>query len=230
MVAALAFMIAVALTPANAATVFAIDALVVLVVATLASIPATFIARRALVAVPFLIATVFLPFVSTGPRTEVLGVAVSAEGLEAAGGIAAKALLGTLTAIVLTATTEAPDLLRGLRRLRVPATLVSIAGFALRYLDTLANQLTNMRIAMTARGYVPRGIWDARPIANSAGTLFVRSYEQGERAHQAMLARGFTGSMPDTEHRSASAGDWFRAMVAPAIAATALAVVLWHPW
>lgn len=224
------FMVAVALTPRGAGIIFGIDALVVLGVAALASIPATFVARRALVALPFLSATVFLPFVSSGERTEVLGVAVSAVGLEAAGGIAAKALLGTLTAIVLTATTEAPELLRGLRRLRVPATLVAIAGFALRYLDTLANQLTNMRIAMTSRGYEPRGLWNARPIANSAGTLFVRSYEQGERAHQAMVSRGFTGSMPDTDHRSATATDWLRAVSAPIVAVAALILAFWQSW
>ena len=26
--------------------------------------------------------------------------------------------------------------------------------------------------------------------------MFIRSYERGERIHQAMLARGFTGTMP----------------------------------
>ena len=58
-----------------------------------------------------------------------------------------------------------------------------------------------MRVAMTARGYDPRWISQARPIASSAGALFVRSYERGERVHAAMLARGFTGEMPapDTE-------------------------------
>ncbi|HRE03653.1 MAG TPA: CbiQ family ECF transporter T component, partial [Ilumatobacteraceae bacterium] len=45
----------------------------------------------------------------------------------------------------------------------------------------------------------PRWLWQARPIAASLGTLFVRSYEHGERVHLAMLSRGFTGSMPSLD-------------------------------
>ena len=37
------------------------------------------------------------------------------------------------------------------------------------------------------------GRWSAR----SAGALFIRSYERGERVHLAMLSRGYTGRMPD---------------------------------
>ena len=34
-------------------------------------------------------------------------------------------------------------------------------------------------------------------LARSAGALFIRSYERGERVHLAMLSRGYTGRMPD---------------------------------
>ena len=49
---------------------------------------------------------------------------------------------------------------------------------------------------MTARGHDARWFWQARPLATSAGAMFIRAYERGERIHHAMLARGFTGSMP----------------------------------
>jgi len=32
-------------------------------------------------------------------------------------------------------------------------------------------------------------------VARSAGALFIRSYERGERVHLAMLSRGYTGSL-----------------------------------
>ena len=64
---------------------------------------------------------------------------------------------------------------------------------------------------MTARCHDPRWLWQARPLASSVGVLFVRSYERGERVHQAMLARGFTGTMPDLDDRHATAGDWLAA-------------------
>jgi cobalt/nickel transport system permease protein len=98
--------------------------------------------------------------------------------------------------ILLTATTEITDIFRGLSVLRVPALFTSIAGFMIRYLELIAGELARMRIAMTARGYDPKWISQARPIATAAGALFVRSYERGERIHAAMLARGFTGVMP----------------------------------
>ena len=33
-------------------------------------------------------------------------------------------------------------------------------------------------------------------LARSAGALFIRSFERGERVHLAMLSRGYTGRMP----------------------------------
>ena len=35
-------------------------------------------------------------------------------------------------------------------------------------------------------------------LARSIGSLFIRSYERGERVHLAMLSRGSTGRMPPT--------------------------------
>ena len=36
-------------------------------------------------------------------------------------------------------------------------------------------------------------------LARSAGVLFIRSYERGERVHLAMLSRGYTGTLPRTD-------------------------------
>ena len=61
-----------------------------------------------------------LPFVAHGPRTEVLGLALSESGLLAAWGLLAKGTLGVLASLTLAATTEPQDLLAGLERLRLP--------------------------------------------------------------------------------------------------------------
>jgi cobalt/nickel transport system permease protein len=50
-----------------------------------------------------------------------------------------------------------------------------------------------------------------RGMAASAGTLFVRSYERGERVYLAMLARGYEGTMPVLEGRRRTAADWWAA-------------------
>jgi cobalt/nickel transport system permease protein len=94
--------------------------------------------------------------------------------------------------------------------------LISIVAFMIRYLDLLVAQLGRMRTAMVARAHDPRWLWQAKPIASSAGALFVRSYERGERVHQAMLARGYTGVMPDLVEQSRPRSDWWAAIIVPA--------------
>jgi cobalt/nickel transport system permease protein len=191
------FALAVALTPRRAWPAFAIDAVVLGAVVATARLPIRTVLVRLVAVVPFVSFATLVPFLSDGPEVEVLGVAVSGDGLWAAFGIVAKALLGAAASIVLAATTPIPDLIRGLGRLRVPVVLIGIATFMFRYLDLIADQMRRMRTAMAARGHDARWLWQARPIAASAGALFVRSYERGERVHLAMVARGFAGTMPD---------------------------------
>jgi len=221
------FVVVVALTPATALWAFGVHALALAGVIATARLRPGFVASRAAVVVPFIAFAAFVPFVASGERTEVLGVAVSAEGLVAARTILLKAVLGTTTSVVLAATTEVPAIMAGLARLKVPAPITTIATFMVRYLEVLAGELRRMRTAMAARGHNPRWLWQARPIAASAGALFVRSYERGERVHAAMLARGFDGTMPVIHPRRATAAEWAGAAVLPAVAglATLAAVV-----
>jgi cobalt/nickel transport system permease protein len=83
----------------------------------------------------------------------------------------------------------------------------------IRYLELISDELGRMRIAMTSRGYDPRWITQARPIASSAGALFIRTYERGERVHAAMVARGFTGEMPTFEKPTIAGSQWVAVIV-----------------
>jgi cobalt/nickel transport system permease protein len=221
-----AFVTVVALTPPQAGWAFIGHALVLILAIAVARLRPGFVLSRATVVIPFLLFTLFIPFIATGARTEVLGVAVSAEGLVSARTILSKAVIGVTASILLAATTETPAIMRGLARLRVPAVFTTIATFMIRYLETLVGELGRMRTAMTARGYDPRWLWQAKPIANSAGALFIRSYERGERVHAAMLARGFTGAMPTIDERRATSQEWALAAVGPLLAATSTLSVI----
>ncbi len=48
--------------------------------------------------------------------------------------------------------------------------------------------------------------------------MFIRSYERGERVYDAMLARGYTGEMPDLRSHQPSTQDWIVGSVLPGIA------------
>lgn len=225
--AAVAFVLTVAITPREAVWAFAIDALVLAAVARVARLPARFVATRLLVVLPFVAFAFLIPFIASGPRIDVLGLSVSQDGLWGAWNVIAKASLGATTSIMLAGTTQVQSLLRGMERLRVPPTLASIAMFMVRYLQVITAEFRRMRTAMAARGYAPRWVWEARPIAASAGTLFVRSYERGERVYDAMLARGYSGHMPDWDAPRATRRDWLVAAVLPmAGAATAAAALV----
>ena len=81
---------------------------------------------------------------------------VSDAGLAVFGAAVAKAAVGTLSAVLLAATTTVPAALDGLRRLRAPALLVAIAGVTWRYVFVLAGEVARMRTALAARGHRPR--------------------------------------------------------------------------
>jgi len=218
-VATFGFTIVVATTPASDVVAFAGLAAALTGVTRVARVPFGFLLPRLAVVMPFLLAAALLPFVASGPRIEVLGLSVAVEGAWGGFGLAARAVLGARASLLLVATTEVPDLLRGLERLRVPTLLTQIAAFMIRYLEVIAGEVTRQRTAMTARGYDPRWLWQLRPLAAGLGTLFIRSYERGERVHSAMLARGFTGRLPRTvAERDPERADWLFALALPVTA------------
>lgn len=221
---AFVWVFAVSITPREAMWAFAAHAGVVAAVIAVARLPARHVLRRLAIEIPFVMFALLLPLIGRGPRTEVLGVPLSTAGLWGMWAILAKATLGLGVSIVLASTTPVADLLRGLGVLRVPPLLVAICGFMVRYLDVLRDDLHRMRIARLARGADPRWLWQSRSIAATAGTLFVRSYERGERVHLAMMSRGFTGTMPPQD---ASDSDRGALVAVPVAMAATIAVSAW---
>lgn len=220
LVAALGMVVSVAITPREAIWAFAAYALLIGAIATISSIRLGFIGVRLLAIAPFVLFAFLIPFIATGETIEIGFVEVSVAGLWGAWNILIKAVLGASVSILLTATTEVADIIRGLVVLHVPTLFISIATFMIRYLELISDELGRMRIAMTARGYDPRWITQVRPIASSAGALFVRSYERGERIHSAMVARGFTGEMPVFERPTVASSQWLTVVVVLVIFAT----------
>jgi cobalt/nickel transport system permease protein len=223
LVALLAFVLCVVATPAGAYPAFAAYAAALAAVVVASRVPPTFLLTRMLVETPFVVFALLLPFVATGPQTELWGLTVSARGLDAAVALLCKGTLGVAASLLLAGTTEPRALLAGLERLRLPRQLVEIAAFMVRYLDVATAELGRMRTARQARGFRARGprAWTA--LARTGGALFIRSYERGERVHLAMLARGYAGSLPALGQPDATRRDWLTAAVLPLLAAATLA-------
>ncbi|MER5969274.1 cobalt ECF transporter T component CbiQ [Streptomyces sp. NPDC002055] len=221
--AVLCFVLVVVATPRAAVWAFGCYALLLAGVAATARIPAGVLLKRLLIEVPFVLFAFFLPFVASGPRTEVLGLQLSVSGLWGAWNILAKGTLGVAASVLLASTTELRSLLLGLQRLRLPPLLVQIASFMIRYGDVITDEMRRMRIARVSRGFEATGPRHWKVLATSAGALFIRSYERGERVHLAMVSRGYAGSMPVIDEVTASRAQW---ACAAALPAAALAVCL----
>ncbi|MDL5157813.1 cobalt ECF transporter T component CbiQ [Actinomycetospora termitidis] len=221
-VVAFVMVIAVVATPREAFWVFGAHLALLVAVWIAARLPVAAIAARSLIEAPFVVLAVLLPFFATGPRTEFLGLSLSVDGLLAGWNILVKGTLGVLISVTLGMTTPVRDLLAGLSRLRVPGLVTTIATLMVRYLEVIAAEARRMRLARVARGHDPRFLWQIGPTIRGVGTLFLRSYERGERVHLAMLARGYTGTMPLLGDVVTSRRTWTLALL-PAAAAVVLA-------
>jgi cobalt/nickel transport system permease protein len=226
LVAALAFVFVVVSTPREQVWAFGGYAAMLAGVAVLARVPAGTILRRILVELPFVAFALLMPFVVRGERTEVLGVSVSVAGLWAAWNLLAKATLGVVTSILLAATTDLRDLLLGLERLRMPSLIVQIMSFMIRYGDVITDEMRRMRIARESRGFEGRDVRAIPVVARSAGALFIRSYERGERVHLAMLARGYDGHLPVVREVRGAPRQWAAGLALPG-AALVVALAAW---
>jgi cobalt/nickel transport system permease protein len=138
---------------------------------------------------------------------------VTASGLERFLSIAVKSWLSVQAAVLLTATTRMPDLLVAMRALKLPRLLIATVSLMWRYLFVLADETMRMLRARTSRSAALDGrgggslFWRASVTGAMAGTLFLRGYERSERIYNAMLARGYDGSVRAATQRPLTRGE-----------------------
>jgi len=158
-------------------------------------IPLRFVAKHTLIVSPFILCLVALAPVFDRQSVRV-GDSLVARGWLTAGSILVRFVFGMAALIALASTTRFPGLLKGLEKLGVPRLLVSQLHFLYRYLFLLLDEAMHLRQARAARD-AGRGplAWRWRASGGLVGVLFVRTLEQAERTHQAMIARGYDGTI-----------------------------------
>ena len=204
----LAFVLAVVATPSHAHwPAFVLYFILIAGLILLAHVPPLYVLKRSSTIVPFvLMITAFLPFLGRGEVVASYSfsrwrVSVTYDGLTLLWSTLARAWLSTLGVILLSATTPLPRLLRGLGRLGLPRVMVMILSFMYRYAFVLIDEVMRMQRARDSRcvstWHPLSRRWSRQIRAAGAivGTLFLRSYERGERVYMAMLARGFDGEI-----------------------------------
>jgi cobalt/nickel transport system permease protein len=216
--AVLAFISVSVSTPITRWPAFIAFFLLLVATAYASKIPLLLLFKRALIEIPFIFFAILMPFFGTGEKFEIAGIELYREGLLAGLSIVVKGTLGVLAAVILSTTTTAREILRGLERLKLPAVMVQIASFMLRYVNVISDEMERMKVARESRGFIATGIKHWKVIATSAAALFIRSYERGERVHLAMLSRGFDGNLPTLVTDTVTKQHWISALSVPVLA------------
>lgn len=195
---ALVVLLAVVLTPPMRAVEFALVIALLLAVAALARLPLAHVLARTALVLPFAGAlAIFAPFAPTSGSLNAGGIAGAVPAWQiAVYGMLSKAWLGVFCMVLLSFTTPVPELLRALRRFRVPSIFILLLSFAYRYVHVVGEQVRSTRTAAASRAPSLERRRLLALFGNLAGSMVVRSFERGERVHAAMLARGFDGTLP----------------------------------
>jgi cobalt/nickel transport system permease protein len=105
--------------------------------------------------------------------------------------IALKSFLCLLTVVLISNTTPFGNIVRVLKRVRVPGLLVTTIALMHRYLFVLAEETERMRRARLSRTFTRRGGFRWRTLSTVVAQLFVRASERSERIYAAMCSRGW---------------------------------------
>ncbi len=159
------------------------------------------------------------PWQLTATREGVLGGAL----------IACRVLGSVGIVMVLCQTTPTQQLLAALSWARVPHTWIEIATLMYRYLYILLEQAASVVSAQRVRlGY--RGLRRSfQSLGSLAGVVILRSLDQAERSHEAMMARGYRGRLPLARLPSLPRRQWALAVSGVMLIATAYALAARWP-
>jgi cobalt/nickel transport system permease protein len=124
------------------------------------------------------------------------GISIYAESVQFAFILFVKFIITVSFIILLSSTTKLQDLLKGGQRLGLPADFALALGMMIRYLFVFGYMYRKIVQALETKAFDPfdRNLpyrYRMRQIGYTIGTIFIRSYEQGERVYISMLCRGY---------------------------------------
>jgi cobalt/nickel transport system permease protein len=124
------------------------------------------------------------------------GINIYAESVQFAFILFTKFMITISFIILLSSTTKMQDLLNGGQRLGLPADFALALGMMIRYLFVFGYMYRKIVQSLETKAFDPfdRNLpyrYRMRQIGYTIGTMFIRSYEQGERTYTAMLCRGY---------------------------------------
>jgi len=123
------------------------------------------------------------------------GIHIYTESIEFAFILCIKFMLTISFIILLSSTTKMQDLLDGASRIGLPEEFALALGMMIRYLFVFGYMFRKIQESLKTRCFNPFDSrlpyrYRLRQLGYTIGTMFIRSYEQGERVYISMLCRG----------------------------------------
>ncbi len=178
---------------------------VTLALYALSRLPLSFLLTRLRYPGFFIVAVVvLLPFVAGDTVIFSLGsLTVRQEGCLAVLLISTRFLCILTVSLVLFGTAPFLASIKAMRSLGLPNAIGDMILLSYRYLEEFGETLTTMQRAMRLRGFQAKCLnrRTLKVLAQLAGSLLVRSYDQSKRVYQAMILRGYGHSPQDHQNR-----------------------------
>ncbi|AKB59602.1 cobalt ECF transporter T component CbiQ [Methanosarcina barkeri] len=199
----------------NMVRLFAIEIYLLLLVLA-AGLDLRYFFLRILAILPFGLAIVLIqPFLRPSfienytpyPLDLPFGLSITYEGLDFGSTLLAKFLVCITVIILFSSTTQLRDMVAAADRISIPREFTLLLSMMIRYLFLFWAVLKRIRTAQQTRLFdiwnknVPRK-WVIEQIGNSISSIFIRSYEQGERTYISMLCRGYGSGHEKTYYRA----------------------------
>ncbi len=153
-------------------------------------IPFSFIFSRAKWVLPFL-AFIFIGLL-LGRGLENL-----ADSMYFGSVVSLKALTSITITILVIGTQSIEEFLKGLARLRVPKTIISILFLSYRYVYLYREVFINTYRAILSRGFDNKfSLQTLKVYGEVIGAMFIKALDRSEIVYKSMESRGFNGSIP----------------------------------
>jgi cobalt/nickel transport system permease protein len=170
----------------------------------LSRLPVLVYAKRLLLILPFGICIIFFQIFFTNRYYSTFhvildlpfGIHVYAESVEFATILLVKFIVCISAIILLSSTTKLQDMLEGAGRMGLPAEFALTLGMMIRYLFVFGYIYRKVNESLATRCFDPFNPalsyrYRIKQVGYTIGTIFIRSYEQGERVYTSMLCRGY---------------------------------------
>jgi cobalt/nickel transport system permease protein len=170
----------------------------------LAGLPWQVYAKRLIMVLPFGFFLIFFQIFFTNryypvfhvTATLPFGVHIYAESVEFATILLVKFVVCVSAIILLSSTTKLHDMLEGAGRMGLPPEFTLTFGMMIRYLFVFGYIFRKINESLVTRCFDPFDPslpyrYRVKQIGYTVGTIFIRSYEQGERVYTSMLCRGY---------------------------------------